>query len=146
MRFLSPPAPYFFMAYTSQAEIEAVLPPKFLTDALDDDASGAADTGLLTAFLGVIDNEIDGMITPTVELPLATTPARIKTAALVLACEGLYRRRGIHDDANPWSKRAETVREDLVKVGRGELAIDADSALVGGFTDHTLDFDPEADS
>lgn len=135
------------MAYTSQTDIEAVLPPKFLTDALDDDANGTADAGILTAVLGVVDNEINGLITPTVELPLSSPyPARIKHAALVLACDVLYRRRGIPDEGNPWAERATAIRTDLEKVGRGELALDAASALVAGFTEHTLDFDQRAET
>lgn len=129
------------MSYATQSEIEALLPPKFLTEGLDDDNNGTSDTGLLTALLGVVDLEIDGLITPAVTLPLsAPYPSRIRSSAIVLALDAVYRRRGMPDEANPWSDRASKAREELAKVGSGELGISSGSTVVAGFNDHTLDF------
>ena len=136
------------MAYSTQAEVEAVIPARFLTDALDDDESGTADTGLLTAIFGVVDTEIDGMISPSVTVPITgTVPQTIRTAATVLTCETIYLRRGITGDANPWTERAKDTRDLLERIGRGEVSIDASGITAASFDDsRDLVFDTSDDA
>ncbi|MCO6401349.1 MAG: DUF1320 family protein [Verrucomicrobia bacterium] len=129
------------MAYTTQSEIEALLPPKFLLQGIDDDNNETADSGLLTTLLGVVDLEIDGLISPSVALPLTSPyPAQIRVSALVLSLDSVYRRRGMADEVNPWAERAKDVRAALAKIGRGELALDSDSDIVAAFNTNTLRF------
>ncbi len=135
------------MSYATQSEIEALLPPRFLTQGLDDDNNESADTGLLTSLLGVVDLEIDGLITPAATLPLSPPyPSRIRSSAVVLALDAVYRRRGMADEINPWAARAAKVRDELAAVGKGELALEAGSSLVAGFNDHTLAFSEVGES
>lgn len=129
------------MAYTSQAEIEAAIPPAFLLEATDDDASGAADTDLLAAIISMVENEINGLLQPAISTPITgTVPAKVKHAALVLSCEALYRRRGIANEGNPWSEQAKDVREEFKKIGEGNGAIESGEGSVAGFNEHTLAF------
>lgn len=136
------------MAYSTQAEVEAVIPARFLAEALDDDANGTADTGLLTAIFGVVDTEIDGIISPAVTVPITgTVPQTIRSAALILTCEAVYLRRGVTGDANPWTERARDVRDLLGRIGRGEVSIDATGITAASFDDsHDLVFDTSDDT
>lgn len=115
------------MAYTSQAEIEALLPPAFLTEALDDDRDASADSGLLDAVIQAAGDEIDGLLSPSYDVPFTDTPlpALVRSAARILTCEALWLRRGHSGDANPWTSRANDVRRRLEDAGRGDVALTA---------------------
>lgn len=107
------------MAYTTQAKIEANLPPAFLVDALDDDRDGDADTGLLDAVIASADTRIDGILGQKYETPFSPVPAVVAEASLIFTLCALYRRRGIADDANPWAKRETQVEAKLNRIGSG---------------------------
>ncbi len=106
------------MAYTTQAKIEASLPPAFLVDALDDDRDGNADTGLLTAVIAAADGRVDSFLAQAYETPFVTVPAIVAEASLVFVLAGLYLRRGTADEANPWAKREEAMEKRLTRIGQ----------------------------
>lgn len=108
------------MAYTTQAKIEAVLPPKFLTQATDDNADGSADSGLLDAVIAAADTRIDAMLGQRYDVPFTTAPAVVQHASLVFSCHTLYLRRGIGGDQNPWEQQAKDMDAKLNRIARGE--------------------------
>lgn len=122
------------MPYTTQEKIEAMLPPAFLVDALDDDRDGVADTGVLTAVIAAADERIDGHLGQKYETPFSTVPAVVANASLVFVMASLYRRRGVADEANPWAEREKAVDAKLAKIGNGlePLTYEAPKAAPAG--------------
>jgi phage gp36-like protein len=113
------------MPYTTQAEIEAKIPAAVLNDALDDDGDGTADTGVLDQVIALADGEVDGYLCGLFTVPFATPPAKVKAASFAFACEGIYQRRSIPEDKNPFAKLAAWWRNHLQEVGAGKLPFDA---------------------
>jgi len=133
------------MAYVTQAEVQALLPPETFLQALDANQNGVVDSGLFTSVEASVAAEIDGLLAPAVDATAFTsTPAAVKAAALVLCCEALHRRLGSKSESNPWIERAKTWRERLEKIGRGELALLADTRFTGGGID-AVDGDWDSD-
>ncbi len=114
------------MAYVTQSEIEAEIPAPHLVDALDDDKDGAADTGLLAQVITLASQEVDALLSPRYTVPFTDpAPAAVKTAALVFTCEMIYRRRETPDNLNPFTARAKSWRDQLMKIADGDGTIDA---------------------
>lgn len=112
------------MSYVTQAQIETELPPLHLNDALDDDADGVADSGLLDAIISRAEQAVDAFLGGIFVVPFTTPPAVVKEAAFVFACEAIYNRRQILEK-NPYKERADYWRTRLEKIGNGELPLDA---------------------
>lgn len=112
------------MAYTTQAKIEAKLPPQFLTQALDDDGDGSADSGLLDQIISVCSEEIDGILGQRFDVPFTTVPSIVASAALTLCLYTLYVRRGLSGDQNPFEKPWMAMEEKLQKIARGDLPLE----------------------
>lgn len=129
------------MPYATRTEIEALLPGKFLDEGLDDTNDGTKNEEILDAVGEVIETEINGLIAPVATLPLSPPyPAVIRSSALVLALDAVYRRRGFADEVNPWASRARAAREALTSIGRGEVAMDAESVAIAAFAGSELLF------
>jgi hypothetical protein len=124
--------------YCTAAEILAKLPMADRDAAVDDTGSGVPDMALLDEVIGQACDEVDtfyairgvpGPLDPTRE-PLA------KQAALHLAIETLYTRRGEDPQRNPHFKSVEQIRALLGRVADGRLSVasalpTASSASVG---------------
>jgi phage gp36-like protein len=92
------------MAYVQLSDISGSIPADFLTQALDDNGDGQADPGVFDQVATDVGTDIDAYVGLRYQLPLGTPyPPVISSAAKVLACERLYKRRGTTDDKNPWS-------------------------------------------
>lgn len=129
------------MHYVTRTEIEALLPGNFLDEGLDDTNDGTKNEEILDAVCGVIDAEINGLIAPVAALPLSVPyPDVVRSAALVLALDAVYRRRGFADEANPWASRARDARETLASIGRGEIAMDTEAVAIAAFAGSELIF------
>lgn len=113
------------MAYTEQAAIEAEIPGPHLVDALDDDGDGQADAGVLEQVIANASEAVDGLIAPAYAVPVAVPTAGLKRACLVFACEAIYRRRQVPEEANPFRKEGDSWREVLKEVGTGKRKLDA---------------------
>lgn len=116
------------MAYVTQTQIETAIPPTHLTDALDDNRDGTADTGKLTAVIDQASQQVDALLESRYAVPFVTVPKKVAEAAFTFVCELLYQRRGLFGDDNPWFKRAEQWRETLKAIGSGEGQIASDEA------------------
>jgi phage gp36-like protein len=112
------------MSYITQSDLESRVPPAFIVQALDDDGDGEADAGLWDKVASAVDAQINGRLEGRYAVPLAApVPAVVIEAALVLAAEALYLRRGISGDQNPWSKQADGIRDRLERIGSGKEAL-----------------------
>lgn len=107
------------MGYTTQADLTALLESAKVTQALDDDSTGAADAGLFALIQTAVDNEIHGYLEGRFAVPLAPVPAFLKDAELVLEAEMLWARRGNSGQNNPWSDRADKIRDRLASIRDG---------------------------
>ena len=112
------------MAYVLQTDLKGLIPDEYLTSALDDDASGVADSGVWDSIVSSVASDIDARLAPGYRTPLAEPlPDLVKAAAKFLALYFAYKRRQIADDQNPWAAEAKSYRERLDRVGRGEEAL-----------------------
>lgn len=122
------------MPYVQQADIVVDIPPDFLTQALDDNGDGVADTGLWDQIAQLVSDEIDAQIGVRYQVPLVPNtgtypltngfPPIVVNAARVLACEKLYGRRSIGEGRNPWTSRANATRTQLAAIGAGNFPLD----------------------
>lgn len=114
-------------AYTTQSEIEASIPPAYLRQALDDDADGAADDGLLGQVIANASNEVDAILGQRYTVPFSSPfPAVVAAATRIFVLETLYLRRGHSGEANPWEARAKDIRARLSRIGKGEEPLSPD--------------------
>lgn len=115
------------MAYLDRAALEAVVPPTFVVQALDDNEDGVEDSGLWDRVVAGIDRQINSRLAPAYAVPLAAPyPDVVTEAAVVLGAEALYLRRGLAE--NPWTEQANAMRERLGALGRGEQGAMTQSA------------------
>ena len=117
------------MSYTTRGQVEALIPPPLLLRALDDNGDGIEDTGLFTNLQDGADAQVNGMISTRYSLPLTGTPPDIVTqSALYFLLESIYQRNGVGAGVNPWSQQAMQFREQLKRIGRGEIMLTADTS------------------
>lgn len=115
------------MAYTTRSEVEALIPPPLLLRALDDNGDGTEDSGLFTTLQASADAQVNGMISTRYTLPLtAPYPDIVTQSALYFLLESIYQRNGVGAGVNPWSQQALQFREQLKRIGRGEIQMTPD--------------------
>lgn len=108
-------------AYIVLSRLNAVMPPQFRVEALDDDKDGAADAGLFDEILSSVQDEIDGILGQRYAVPFSNPiPAIVADAATKLTAERLYLRRNFKDEKNPWSKPAADIRAALAEIAAGK--------------------------
>ena len=107
------------MAYITQADVQAKLPPKFFVQALDDDLDGNADAGLFDLIEGQAQRSIDSRLGQRYAVPFPDpVPALVAEAALIFTLEGIYARR-VAPDQNPWMGMGNAMRSKLDAIGQG---------------------------
>lgn len=113
--------------YFTYDDLKALIPGAFLLQALDDDGDGVID-----AFEIVRDQaqgEVDAHLSARFAVPITSNvPPIAKRAAMILAAELCYQRRGTPPDQNPWAKQAEAMRKTLVMIGAGKIEIQVSPA------------------
>jgi len=113
------------MAYTTQKAIQTVIPKPVLKDALDDNNDGLPDDGLLDQIIVTASNAVDALLAAHYDVPFPDpAPAMVQEAAFVFSCEIIYARRE-RDNPNPYTARANALRETLQKISQGILQLDA---------------------
>ncbi|MFA5058269.1 MAG: phage protein Gp36 family protein [Opitutaceae bacterium] len=112
------------MAYTTEAELTALIDKARLAAAQDDDADGSPDPGILASVISAAGDDIDGRIGARYATPVSPVPAAIKAAAKAIALCFFYKRRGVADDANPWKAEAESWQKKLDAIGDGTAQLE----------------------
>ena len=113
------------VAYILQTQLEALLPPTRIVEALDDNGDGEQDPGLWENVEESVRKKIDDILGQRFAVPFATPPAAVVSAALVLAADRLFRRRAIVDELNPWAKEAKDTLARLMRMATGQEPLDA---------------------
>jgi phage gp36-like protein len=109
--------------YTTMAQVTAKIPPQFLLEALDDDGDGQADPGLFNQVVANVATEIEGALGQRYAVPFDNPlPAVVASAALTLACYGIYARR-VTEEMNPFAKLAKETRDKLAAIAKGEQSL-----------------------
>ena len=104
-------------AYIQIEDLGADIPAKFLTQALDDNGDGAADVGAWDLVATTASEDVDAYLEGRFAVPfVAPVPALVKSATRVFALEKLYAKRGVTGNANPWTKKADGLRELLTAI------------------------------
>lgn len=110
--------------YFSQSDLEALIPSAFLIQALDDDNDGVIDAFAVVQTQA--QGEVDAYLEPRFAVPLTgSIPRLVNKAAVTIAAELCYRRRGTPDADNPWVSTAKAMRTLLTKIGQGDLQLQA---------------------
>jgi phage gp36-like protein len=117
------------MGYVTKEHILAHVPLPELIDALDDGSSGELNEELLAKIIEDASEEADALVCSRYVTPFAEAPASIRRAAHAFAVELIYSRRRVPEEQNPFKKEANSWREHLRLVGRGERQLDAAAAL-----------------
>ncbi len=102
------------MPYFELTELEALIPAEWLLQALDDENSGTAE--MFEAARSAAEGEINGWIGLRYLLPIDPVPPFIKDAALKLAAELCYARRG-QIEQFPWTNALNVLRGNLTAPG-----------------------------
>lgn len=119
------------MPYVEKADLEGLIPPQFLAEALDDNGDGAEDPGLWDKVAAQASDAVDALLGQRFEVPFAAPyPPLVSQAARVFAASALYRRRGYTADRNPFAKEEERLAVKLSRIGAGQepLTPDVDRA------------------
>jgi phage gp36-like protein len=115
------------MAYlTNPDELHALIPGRFVVEALDDDGDGSADAAAWAMVVAAACDQIDSRLEGRFEVPFLGPPypAIVREAALVFAAEILYQRRGQSGEtANPHTARANGLRAKLDNIGQGKAPL-----------------------
>lgn len=113
--------------YTTLQAIEDELGgSRKLTEALDDDGSGKIDPSLVTRICARASDSVDSMLSGRYVVPLSPVPKLAVEAALIFACEIIFnrRRQGL-DEKNPYTGRANALREGLKEISDRKKSLDA---------------------
>jgi len=97
-----------------------------LTEALDDAGSGHLDQALVNRICQRASDAVDSVLSGRYVVPLAPIPKLAVEAAIVFACEIIYnrRRQGV-DEKNPYTSRANALREELKGIADRKKSLDA---------------------
>ncbi len=106
--------------YALRADLEAIIPPHFIVQALDDDADGQEDAGLFEKVADAADRAVNAYLSGRYTTPFgAPYPDLVSEAAKVFIAESLYARRGYESERNPYTARANALRKQLEAIGNG---------------------------
>lgn len=109
-------------AYHDRASVEALIPPSFLLDALDDDRDGTEDAGLYASLADDAGVAVDAYLEGRVRRDQRTGHPLARRASLVFCLEAIYQRRGYTiktDPPNPWAAEADGLRARLARIAEG---------------------------
>lgn len=119
------------MSYFTQTDLEVLIPPGWVVEALDDDADGSQDATLFSELRTVVEGRINGKLGLRYTVPITSGIADdfLRDAAIHIAAGILYARRGLMDRFPYASELAEiTARLNAIAAGELPLAPEADRA------------------
>jgi phage gp36-like protein len=112
------------VAYITQADLSELISDLELTQLTDDEKLGVVNAGRVTSCIASTSAEIDGYVGVKYALPLATTPALIKSWALAIAKYRLFSRRNRASEST--RQGYEDAIDQLKSVARGTLTLGID--------------------
>lgn len=126
--------------YFTLAEMIGRIPVSDRDAALDDDGDGEADAAVITAVIEAACDEVDTFYAiRQVPLPVDTAANPLaKQAAIWLATEILYTRRGEPAERNPHHKTVEAMRAMLRRVAEGTMTVVMPGAEVPSASDSAV--------
>ncbi|MBU4460298.1 MAG: DUF1320 domain-containing protein, partial [Verrucomicrobia bacterium] len=78
------------MPYVTKADLEGLIPPQFITEALDDDGDGVEDAGLWDKVAAQAGEAVDALLGQRFEVPFAApVPPLVSQAAKIFAASAL---------------------------------------------------------
>jgi phage gp36-like protein len=113
--------------YITQQNLEDELGgAQMLLEALDDDGDGQLDAGLVGRLCPRASDAVDGFLAGRYVVPLSPVPTLATEAAIIFACEIVYnRRRQGSEEKNPYTARANDLRERLKRIADRKESLDA---------------------
>lgn len=108
------------MSYVTRADILAKIPAARLAEMLDDDGDGQEDTGLFDTLATRVSSDLDGILGQRYSTPLSPVPPIASYAATIFFLAGLFRRRMVAEDANPYAKAEVEMAAKLARIARGD--------------------------
>jgi phage gp36-like protein len=115
--------------YLALDQLNAYIQEQLLAQGLDDSNSGTADTALFATIQVAVEREVHSYLEGRYSVPFTSNvPNLVTHACLVLSAEAVWLRRGNSGDANPFSKAAETIRQMLADVRKGDINLSRDQA------------------
>lgn len=113
--------------YVTLDEMIAQVPSEYISQAMDDDGEGGADSGVWDAISVAVSDAVDGPLGQRYDVPFSSPfPAIVKQAARVYCAEMLFLRRGVNGDNNPWTDRADNMRSKLDRIADGTESLGPD--------------------
>jgi len=112
------------MAYSTLADILAMVQEDTLRQMTDDDMNGVVDTAKVDAAILTADEIINGFLRGRYTVPLTTVPPLVMGLSRDLAIYEVYSRRGEGGCPDNVVKRADNVRKMLGQIQRGEMLLD----------------------
>ena len=110
--------------YTQRAEIEAIIPPKFLVAILTDTGATGETPGLFDQIVTNAGNEVDSLLCAQYTVPFSLPPpAPVSAASRQFVLWALAERRA-PGDKNPYAKNREFWQTKLKDVGEARVALD----------------------
>lgn len=115
------------MAYIEKEDLYAAIPRQLVDQALNDDGIAEADAGAWECVAAAVQKAIDGPLSQRYAVPFTgTLPSLVTLAAFVFAAELIYLRRAVSGDNNPWTDRADKMRDRLADVAAGKAPLGPD--------------------
>ena len=119
------------MAYAQLSDLAGLVPSEFLTQALDDVNAGVIDDTLFAQIQADVQTAIDAILGTRFSVPFVPDgnghlPAFVFNAAKKLTAEQIYKRRGIADEKNPWTKECDNLRALMKAMALGQAPLDPD--------------------
>ena len=112
-------------AYITQEELSSQMPLAEIVNACTDKDNQQSAEQVWDNITQAVSDEIDGYLAPRYVRPFPDPlHPKLKTAARWLSLEILYTRRGIYNDQNPATAKADLLRAELKDIGAGKTLLD----------------------
>jgi phage gp36-like protein len=116
------------MAYITQQDILNNIDAQNLGAMCDDYSmgpNGTLQSQILNNILQLASTKSDSFVCSIYITPFTTVPNKIYQASIVFACDMLYTRRLTPAEQNPFHEKAKYWEETLIKIGDGDIPLDA---------------------
>jgi len=114
------------MAYITINDLYNYIDKVNLQAFSDDYSIGQIDMTIINNICQLASDKSDALVSSIYTVPFqGTIPVKIRTSAIIFACEMLYARRITPEEKNPFKAEAEHWRQELMLINSGQLSLDA---------------------